>query len=75
MGQKLDRQYAIAILRELLSLDLIHPSWVALNNTEGKFSLMLKADCSLLELKKFLQAKNLLIKEASGFCIISKPKT
>ena len=71
-GEYLERKEAIAVLKELLNLNLIEPSLVALNKIQGGFNLMFKADCNLPELKEFMVTKNLMINEEKGFCVVSK---
>ena len=68
----MERKEAIAMLKELLNLDLIEPYLVALNKIQGGFNLMFKADCNLPELKEFMATKNLVIYEEKGFCVITK---
>jgi hypothetical protein len=67
---KLEREEAIVILRELISRGLVNPSFVSLDNINGEFSLMFDADCDLPQLRQFIRERNLLIHEERGYCVV-----
>ena len=66
----LEREEAITVLRELISLGLANPSFVSLDNMNGNFSLMFDASCDLPQLRQFIRERNLLIHEERGYCVI-----
>jgi hypothetical protein len=72
----LDRQEAVALLKELITLNLALPTVVFLQeNKRGKFDLVIKADCNSPQLTKFIAEKNFVLSEnkENSYCIISKP--
>ncbi len=72
----MNRDEAVTILKELIALNLVHPSFVSLEkNNLGIFSLTVKADCNLTEIRAFLADKDLILykDEAKGTCTIYKP--
>ena len=70
----MERYQAVALLKEIITLDLSRPTAVYLKENNGKFELVLKDDCSQ-KLQKFLEQKNLKwrIQKDMGLCIIYKP--
>jgi hypothetical protein len=60
----LDRKEAVALLKEMITLGLIQPSFVSVDrNKLGSFSLNFKANGDLPEIKAFLCDKGLLLSE------------
>ena len=66
----MERKEAIALLKELIDRDLVHPSFVSLNGTGDKFSLMFNGDCASPELKQFALDRSLSITETRGYCLV-----
>jgi hypothetical protein len=72
----LDRHEAVALIKELIGLNLVQPHFISLReNSHAKYDLVVVGNCSSLVLKNFLAQKNLAIKDDSnkGFCVIFKP--
>ena len=72
----MDRKEAVALLRELIILNLVLPSLVSLQeNKHGKFDLVIKADCNSQSLIQFIAEKHLVLtlNKKNGYCVISKP--
>jgi hypothetical protein len=70
------REEAVALLKEMLALNLVTPSFVELyENKHGKFDIKLSLDCDVASLKQFLAERSLTMKKDSekGYCFISKP--
>ena len=70
------REEATALLKELLYYNLVQPSYVHLKRNEhGHFDLVIKCDCDVIELRKFIVAKDLalLVDKEHGTCRIYKP--
>ena len=66
----MERDEAIAILRELISLGLVNPSFVSLDEINGNFSLMFDAHCDLPKLRQFIRERNLLTHEERGYWVV-----
>jgi len=59
---RLDRHGAVALLRELNDLNIVHPSFVAVEKRKhGGFVIVIKGDCDIRALKEFVAEKNLAI--------------
>jgi hypothetical protein len=72
----LNRAEAVDLIKELITLGLVLPSFVTIDeNQEGKFGLTIKADSDMTEVRAFLACKNLMLYEnkETGFCSIFKP--
>lgn len=72
----MERSEAVALLKELLVLNLALPSLVDLEpNKHGKFALILKGDYDTQALRQFIAERKLEMEEnkEKGYCIISKP--
>jgi hypothetical protein len=70
----LQRKEAVSLLKQLIERELVQPSFVSLEkNKQGGFDLVLKVDCDLQPLKKFLSENNLAVREEKGYCAIYKP--
>jgi hypothetical protein len=71
----LDRVEAVALLKQMITLGLILPSFVSVEkNSNSGFSLVLKSEGDLLEVRAFLSGKNLMLfedKEKGTFTIYS----
>jgi len=63
----LKREETIAVLRELISLDLVNPFLVSLHDTKGNFSLRFNGDCDLPQLRQFIRKRNLLMHEEKDY--------
>jgi hypothetical protein len=75
-GTYLERIEAVALLKELASLNLVIPSIVSIDkNKEGTFSLTIKTNSNLLGIRAFLADKNLILFEDTekGTCTIYTP--
>jgi hypothetical protein len=75
-GRLLDRSQVVALLKEMLLLGIVQPSFVSVEkNDHGTFNLTMKAEGNLLDMRSFLLHKNLLITEdkEKGICTIYKP--
>ena len=75
-GRLLDRSQVVALLKEMLLLGIVQPSFVSVEkNDHGTFNLTMKAEGNLLDMRSFLLYKNLLITEnkEKGICTIYKP--
>jgi len=67
------REQAVALLKELVANDLIHASWVSLEErTPNSYALKFKGNCDLSLIDPILQKHNLTIKEDKdkGYLII-----
>jgi hypothetical protein len=72
----LERAEAIALLKQILALNLALPSMVALNqNKKGAYDLVLRGDCDIQPIKEFAAEQNLAVKwdKEKSTCIIYKP--
>ena len=72
----MERGEAVGVLKEIISENLGMPSVVSLNRNERcKFDLMLKGDCDVHALQKFVAERNLSIREdkENGYLTIFKP--
>ena len=73
----LDRAEAVALLKELIALNMALPSYVTLNENKQNetFTLVLKGECDVKAMNKFIAGKNLAVKEdkEKGTCTIYKP--
>ena len=70
----MDRVEALHILKELLTFGTVQPTFVSIEkNREGTFSLTLKVNGNLPELKEFLNFKKLAFSEdvEKGTCTIN----
>lgn len=70
----LDRVEALRLLKELIALGTVQPTFVSVEqNKEGTFSLTLKVDGNLPELKAFLNCRKMLFSEdiEKGTCTIN----
>ena len=70
------REEAVALLKELIMLNLAMPSVVDLErNNHGRFDLIINADCNLPALRQFIAEKKFVLVEdkQKGYCVISKP--
>ena len=69
----MDRAEAVALLKELISLNLIQPSLISVEkNSSGGFSLIMKVDGDLQGIRQLIAEKNLAMEEdkEKGYCII-----
>lgn len=69
----MDRAEAVCLLKEMISLSLVQPSWISIEkNDHGTFNLVMKADGNLTDILAFLVDKNLIISEneETGICTI-----
>jgi len=76
MGNFLERQEAITLLKELLALGIVQPSFVSVEkNKQGTYSLTMKPNGNLTEIRAFLSDKDLILYEdkEKGICSICKP--
>jgi len=63
----LDRQEAIALLKELTDLKIIQPSFVAIEkNKQSGFVVIIKGDCDIQALKELVAERNLAIETEKG---------
>ncbi len=72
----MDRKEAVVLLKEMVNLGLIQPSFVSVEkNDHDTFNLVMKADGNLFEIRSFLSDKNLIISEDEkrGTCTIYTP--
>jgi hypothetical protein len=72
----LNRKEAVGILKEMVTLNLIQPSFVSIDkNKEGTYNLVIKTDGKLDEVRAFLAVKDLIlsINNEKGTCTIYKP--
>ena len=72
----MDRAEAVALLRELINLNLAQPSFVSIEKDgNGKFCLRMKTDGDLMGIRVFLADKNLILYEdqKKGTCTIGTP--
>lgn len=74
VGVHMERQQAVALLKEIVTHDLAQPTAVYVREIVGKFELVMKDDCKP-PLQKFIAEKGLkwCIREDMGVCIIFKP--
>ncbi len=70
----MERQQAVALLKEIISLDLAQPTAVYVRKNKGKFELIMKDDCGP-PLQNFIAEKGLKWRTRNdiGVCIIYKP--
>jgi hypothetical protein len=73
VGVQLERHQAIALLKEIITLDLVQPTAVYVREDCGKYELVLKADCDK-PLQNFIAEKGLKwrLRTDMGVCIIYK---
>lgn len=72
----MDRQQAVALLKEMMALDLVQPSFVTVEkNNRGTYSLIMKPNGNLTEIRAFLADKELMLLEnkEKGTCSICTP--
>ena len=74
MGVHLERQQAVALLKEIISLDLAQPTAVYVRKNKGKFELIMKVNCAPA-LQNFINQRGLMWRERQdmGVCIIYSP--
>jgi hypothetical protein len=74
VGVHLERQQAVALLKEIAIHDLAQPTAVYVREIEGKFELVMKDDCSQ-NLQNFIAEKGLKfrVNKDMGVCIVFKP--
>ena len=64
---QLDRHEAVALLKELNDLNIVHPSFVAIEKRKhGSFVIVIKGDCDIRALKELVAEKNLAIETDKG---------
>lgn len=70
----MERQQALAILKEIMMLELAQPSAVYVRETKGKFELVMKDECRP-PLQDFIAEKGLKFRlnKDMGVCVIFKP--
>ena len=70
----MERQQAVALLKEIAIHDLAQPTAVYVREIEGKFELVMKDECNP-PLQNFIAQKGLKfrINKDMGVCIIFKP--
>jgi len=72
----LDRPEAMALLRELMSYNLVEPSWVSIGERKPKnYQLQIKSDYNKSEIEKYAQEKQLTVIEdmVRKYLVIFKP--
>jgi len=72
----LNREEAVAVLKELVSLHLVEASWVAIGKRKKtQYQLEIKCDYQNQTMQEFLIKNNLAMEEdkARGICFIYKP--
>ena len=70
----MERQQAVALLKEIITLELAQPSAVYVRENKGKFELVMKDNCRP-HLQNFIAEKGLKwrVNKEMGVCIIYKP--
>jgi hypothetical protein len=71
-----ERKEAVALIRELIRLNLAHPSFIDIEKNErGTYSIVLKANGDVNQIRAFLAKTDLLLLEdmEKGTCTIYKP--
>jgi hypothetical protein len=70
----LERHQTVALLKEIITLELAQPSAVYVRENKGKFELVMKFDCSP-DLQSFISERGLMwhVREDMGVCVIHKP--
>jgi hypothetical protein len=70
----LERDQAVALLKEIITHDLAQPTAVYVRENQGKFELVMKDECRP-PLQKFIAEKGLKwrVNKDMGVCIIFKP--
>jgi hypothetical protein len=72
----LDRQQAVALLKQMVVSGLVQPPIVSVDkNSDGTFSLVMKVNGNLAEIKAYLTDKNLILFENkdTDTCTICTP--
>ena len=72
----MDRPEAMALLRELISYNLVEPSWVSLGEIKpNKYQLQIKSDYNKSEIEEYSKEKHLTIIEdiVRKYLVIFKP--
>jgi hypothetical protein len=75
-GNQLDRKEATALLKELMTKDLIDPSWVSIGErSPNHFQLQFKNVNDIQKLEAFIRSHNLVIEvnQNREYIIIYKP--
>jgi len=70
----LDRVEALSLLKELITLGIVQPTFVSIGkNEQGTFNLTLKVYGNIAELRSFLNYRNLVVSENAerGTCTIT----
>lgn len=70
----MERAEAIGLLKELMTLRIVEPTFVSIEkNKQGNFSLTLKVNGNLPELKAFLNYRNFVFSEdiEKGTCTVN----
>lgn len=76
-GNRLNRQEALALLKELITQDLVDPGWVSVGERNlNDFQLQIKNAYELQKLEAFTRSHNLVIEvnKNEGYIFIYKPK-
>lgn len=70
----MERNEAAALLKELITLKLVSPSFLSIRRNEyGKFDVVLKTDVNAPDFKQFITERNLIMyTDKEGFCVISR---
>ncbi len=71
----MEREEALALLKELVVNKLSQPSFISIEkNQDGTFDLIMKDDYSSNELKQLAAEKHLVVEvNEKGYCVIRKP--
>ena len=71
----MERHQAVALLKEIITLELAQPSAVYIRENKGKFELVMKVDCSP-GLQNFIAKRGLMwrVRQDMGVCIIYKTR-
>jgi hypothetical protein len=74
VGVHLERDQAVALLKEIITHDLAQPTAVYVRENKGKFELVMKDECRS-PLQNFISEKGLKwrVRKDLGVCIIYKP--
>ena len=64
----MDRAEAVALLKQLVALNLALPTYVTLDEKNGVFTIVLKGECNIQAMNDFVAEKNLSIKMDKSNC-------
>ena len=72
----MNRNEAMALLKELIAHDLVEPSWVSIEERRSKhFQIQIKCDYNCKQIEQFVKKNNLIVEEdkEKRYLLIHRP--